>query len=144
GQTEYTMGWETEIDGKRCFFTADNFYHQDQFSGSGGWMGLNRSFPGPYARSAQKVLDAAPDWVLAEHGGPMEFNAEDFRRRVQWGDTAAKAADALAPSGDHRIDWSPHGVRIEPLVQRGKPGETLKATVLVENRRSSQRKLTIA
>jgi glyoxylase-like metal-dependent hydrolase (beta-lactamase superfamily II) len=65
---------------KRCYFTADNFFHQDTFSGSGGWMGLNRSSPPMYAASAQKVLDAAPEWVVAEHGGPFEFSAEDFRR----------------------------------------------------------------
>jgi hypothetical protein len=23
----------------RGFFTADNWFHQDQFSGTGGWMG---------------------------------------------------------------------------------------------------------
>src|SRR5439155_943996 len=83
---EFTMGVITKIDGKKCFFTADNFFHQDMFSGSGGWMGLNRSWPLPYAASAQKVLDAAPDWVLAEHGGPFEFSAEDFKRRVKWGE----------------------------------------------------------
>jgi len=32
-------------------------------------MGLNRSHPLLYAASAQKVLDAKPEWVLAEHGG---------------------------------------------------------------------------
>ena len=32
-------------------FTADNFFHQDQFSGSGGWMGLNRSSPVLYGQS---------------------------------------------------------------------------------------------
>src|SRR5262249_7810134 len=69
GQTEFTMAVETTIDGKKCLFTADNFFHQDQFSGSGGWMGLNRSFPLPYAASAKKVLDVSPEWVLAEHGG---------------------------------------------------------------------------
>jgi glyoxylase-like metal-dependent hydrolase (beta-lactamase superfamily II) len=37
GQTEFTMGVETEIDGKKCFFTADNSFPQGQFSGSGGW-----------------------------------------------------------------------------------------------------------
>ena len=45
-------------------------------------VGGQRS-PLPYAASAQKVLNASPDWVLAEHGGPFEFNAEDFRRRVR-------------------------------------------------------------
>src|SRR5207248_296601 len=29
GQSEFTMGVEATIDGKRCYFTADNFYHQD-------------------------------------------------------------------------------------------------------------------
>src|SRR5262249_43072625 len=101
GQTEYTMGVEATIDGKKCFFTADNFFHHDLYSGTGGWMGLNRSFPLVYAASAQKVLDVEPDWVLAEHGSAMEFSAEDFRRRVEWGKAAAKAADALCVSGDH-------------------------------------------
>jgi hypothetical protein len=124
---------ETVIDGKRCFFTADNYFHQDMFSGSGGWMGLNRSFPPLYAASAQKVLDAAPDWVLAEHGGPFEFHAEDFRRRVQWGKAAAKAADALSLSGSHEHDWNPHRIRVEPLLQQAWPGGTVKAKLVVHN-----------
>src|ERR1700722_10339898 len=32
GQSWYTSGIEATLDGKRCFFTADNFFHQDQFS----------------------------------------------------------------------------------------------------------------
>jgi glyoxylase-like metal-dependent hydrolase (beta-lactamase superfamily II) len=144
GQTEYTMGVETTIDGKRCFFTADNFFHQDQFSGSGGWMGLNRSFPLPYADSAQTVLDARPDWVLAEHGGAMEFSAEDFRRRVEWGKVSAKAADAICVSGNHRHDWNPHRVHVEPLVQKAKPGAMLKGLLVAENPLARRGKLTVA
>lgn len=127
GQSFYTMGVAATIDGKRCWFTADNFFHQDQYSGTGGWMGLNRSWPLPYAQSAQKVLDAAPDWVLAEHGGPYVFSAEDYRRRVQWGEASAKAADALCVSGRHRHDWDPYRVQVLPLLQAVNPGA--KATV---------------
>jgi glyoxylase-like metal-dependent hydrolase (beta-lactamase superfamily II) len=145
GQTEFTMGVETQIDGKKCFFTADNFFHQDQFSGSGGWMGLNRSYPLPYSESAQKVLDARPDWVLAEHGGAMEFNAEDFRRRVEWGKESAKAADALCVSGNHRRDWDPHRIHVEPLIQKAKPGASRKATLVIGNplARPSKQALTL-
>jgi glyoxylase-like metal-dependent hydrolase (beta-lactamase superfamily II) len=143
GQTEYTMGVETTIDGKHCFFTADNFFHQDQFSGSGGWMGLNRSFPLPYAESAQKVLDAAPDWVLAEHGGAMEFSAEDFRRRVQWGKASAQAADAICVSGQHRMDWDPHGVHVEPLVQKARAGHLVSAVLVAGNPLARLRKITV-
>jgi glyoxylase-like metal-dependent hydrolase (beta-lactamase superfamily II) len=133
GQTEFTMGVESTIDGKRCYFTADNFFHQNQFSGSGGWMGLNRSYPLPYAESAEKVLKAAPDWVLAEHGGPFEYSAEDFKRRVQWGKVSAAAADALCVSGNHRHDWDPHCVHLEPVVQRARRGDVLKCTLVASN-----------
>jgi hypothetical protein len=137
------MGVETTIDGKRCYFTADNFFHQDMFSGSGGWMGLNRSFPPLYAASAKKVLDAAPEWVLAEHGGPFEFSAEDFRRRVEWGRVSAKAADALCQSGNHQHDWNPHRVHFEPLVQKAKPGAKVQGTLVVTNLLTAREKLTV-
>jgi glyoxylase-like metal-dependent hydrolase (beta-lactamase superfamily II) len=142
GQTEYTMGVESVIDGKRCYFTADNFFHQDMFSGSGGWMGLNRSFPGPYAESAAKILAAKPEWVLAEHGGPFEFVAEDWRRRVEWGKVSAKAADALSPSGDHRHDWNPHRVRIEPIRVALKAGQEVPLTLVADNILDRPRTLT--
>lgn len=122
GQTAFTCGIETTIDGKKCVFTADNFFHQAQFSGSGGWMGLNRSTPVAYGTSAAKVLALAPDWVLAEHGGPYVFDAEDYRRRAKWGETAGKAADAVSPTGSHRDDWNPHRVHAEPCLQTAKPG----------------------
>jgi len=143
GQTEFTMGWETVIDGKRCFFTADNWFHQDQFSGTGGWMGLNRSWPLPYAASARQVLDARPEWVLAEHGGPFEFNEEDWKRRVRWGEVSARAADATCPSGNHRHDWDPSRVHVEPLLHRAKPGTTLKATLVATNVLKQAQKLTL-
>ncbi|MGL4424031.1 MAG: MBL fold metallo-hydrolase, partial [Gemmataceae bacterium] len=129
GQTVYTASFQTTIDSKRVLFTADNFFHHEQFSGTGGWMGLNRSFPGAYAESAQAVLDAKPDWILAEHGGPFEFNAADFRRRVAWGRESANAANKLCASGDHRQDWNPHTTRIEPFHLNGQPGERLTLQV---------------
>lgn len=141
GQSDFTMGVQTSIDGKKCFFTADNFFHQDQYSGTGGWMGLNRSLPLPYAASAQKVLDAAPDWVLAEHGGAFEFNAEDFRRRVRWGQACAAAADAISPSGEHRCDWDPHRVQLKPLLQKARPGAKVQFTLAASNPLKSARAL---
>lgn len=133
GQSYFTMGVETTIDGKRCLFTADNFFHQDMYSGTGGWMGLNRSSPLYYAQSAKKVLDLAPEWVLAEHGGPFEFSAEDFRRRVLWGEEGGKVLDALSLSGDHMCDWDPHRVHVEPVIHKAKAGAMVKATLVVNN-----------
>ena len=131
GQTWFTAGIEATIDGKHSLFTADNWFHQEQYSGSGGWMGLNRSSPAVYAASARKVLEIAPERVLAEHGGPFAFAAEDFRRRVRWGEAAGKACDALCVSGDHREDWTPHRVTVEPVLQTVPAGGQFRATIRV-------------
>lgn len=133
GQSYFTMAVETTIDGKHCVFTADNFFHQDMYSGTGGWMGLNRSSPPYYAESARKIADIKPEWVLAEHGGPFEFNAEDFRRRILWGEGAGKALDQLSPSGTHLIDWDPHRVHVEPIVQKAKAGAKIESTLVASN-----------
>ena len=133
GQTYFTMGLQTAIDGRQCYFTADNFFHADQFSGSGGWSGRNRGWPDLYAQSAQAVLDAKPDWVLAEHGGAFAFNTEDFQRRVAWGKAAAKAADVISPSGRFRRDWNPSRVQVEPLLVRVRAGETARTSVVIDN-----------
>jgi glyoxylase-like metal-dependent hydrolase (beta-lactamase superfamily II) len=143
GQTVFAMGVEVEVDGKKCFFTGDNVYHVDQYSGSGGWSGFNRGLPGGYARSAQRILDGRPDWVLAEHGGAFEFNAEDFRRRVRWAEKAAAAADALSPSGNHGHDWDPHRIQVEPFLIAGIPGRTVKVQLVVANPTTHERTLTI-
>jgi glyoxylase-like metal-dependent hydrolase (beta-lactamase superfamily II) len=143
GQTLFTMGVETTIDGKKCLFTADNFFHHDLYSGTGGWMGLNRSGPNLYEQSARKVLSIKPDWVLAEHGSAMEFSEEDFSRRVEWAREAGKAADALSPSGRYRHDWNPHHVRVEPVLQKAKAGSTVKGELFVENVLGKPRKLTV-
>jgi glyoxylase-like metal-dependent hydrolase (beta-lactamase superfamily II) len=145
GQSWFTSGIETTIDGKRCMFTADNFFHQDQFSGTGGWMGLNRSSPAVYGTSAKKVLDIAPEWILAEHGGPYVFDQEDYRRRVTWGEVAGRAADALCVCGDHRIDWTPHRVTIEPVLQTAKPGDeiTVRVTLSESERPDSGATVTL-
>jgi glyoxylase-like metal-dependent hydrolase (beta-lactamase superfamily II) len=124
GQTYYTMAVETTIDGKRCVFTGDNFFHVDLYSGTGGWMGLNRSWPSLYRQSAEKLLRLRPQWVLAEHGGAFEFHTEDVQRRVRWAAAAGQAADRLAPSGKAERDWNPHRIHVEPLLAEIKAGES--------------------
>lgn len=118
GQTEFAMGVESTIDDHRVLFTGDNFYRADQYSGSGGWSGHNRGLPSGYARSIEKILELKPDWIAAEHGGAMAFSPSDFVLRLDWARESAAAANALSPSGDHRRDWNPHLVTVEPAILR--------------------------
>lgn len=143
GQTLFTMGVETTIAGKKCLFTADNFFHHDLYSGTGGWMGLNRSGPTLYAASARKVSSIRPDWVLAEHGSAMEFSEADFARRAEWADLAARTADAVCVSRSHRHDWNPHHVRVEPVLLQAMPGKEVSAELVVEDVLGKRRTLSV-
>jgi glyoxylase-like metal-dependent hydrolase (beta-lactamase superfamily II) len=140
GQTAFAMGVEVVVDGKRCLFTGDNFYRADQYSGSGGWSGLNRGLPGGYVQTTRQVMALRPDWVLAEHGGAFEYKAEDFRRRLRWAEEAAAAADALSPSGRHAVDWDPHRIRVEPILLAAIPGRSVRAQVVVTNPTGEERR----
>lgn len=132
GQTEFAMGIELRIDGRKVLFTGDNFYRAGQYSGSGGWSGHNRGLPAGYVRSLEKIIALKPDWILAEHGGAMEYSADDFALRLAWAKEAVAAADALAECGDHRIDWNPHRIAIAPAIIRAKPNDIVEATIFVD------------
>lgn len=133
GQTVFAMGVEAQIDGKKCLFTGDNFYHHDQYTGSGGWSGRNRGLPAGYAASTDLILKMRPDWILAEHGGAFEFHPEDFRRRREFALRAAELADRLSPRGDHRVDWDPQRIRIEPLITPATAGATIRCQLKIDN-----------
>ena len=143
GQTLFGMGLEVAVDGKRCVFTGDNFYHADQYTGSGGWSALNRGLPGGYARTARRILESRPDWILAEHGGAFAFNGEDFRRRVRWAEAAAAAADAISLSGNHEWDWNLHRVRVEPHLAEVRAGKQLAVELVVTNPSTRERRFKV-
>ena len=143
GQTIFGMGLEVTVDGKRCVFTGDNFYHAGQYTGSGGWSALNRGLPRGYERTARRILEARPDWILAEHGGAFAFNEEDFRRRVRWAADAAAAADAVSLSGNHQWDWDLHRVRVEPHIAEVRAGKKLTAELVVTNPSARERRFKV-
>lgn len=81
---------------------------------------------------ADSKPDAPKSWEqitpgLAEHGGPYVFDKEDYRRREKWGQVAGMACDALC--GDHRRDWTPHRVSVEPELQTAKPNSEIAMRV---------------
>lgn len=133
GHSGFASAIVTEIDGKKVVFVGDSFLHPDQGGGSGGWSGFNGGFPGDYAGSAAAVLSLRPDWILASRGGPFEFVAADWERRVEWANAAAGACDRLSPSGRHRLDWDPNLVRVEPFLSRAAPAAAVRVEIIVTN-----------
>src|SRR5205814_849416 len=55
---------------------------------------------------------------------------------------SARAADALSPGGDHRHDWNPHRVRIEPIRVTAKAGQEVRLTLVADNVLDRPRTLT--
>ena len=84
-------------------------------------------------KSVEKIHAMRPDWILAEHGGAFEFHAEDFRRRRDFAIRAGELADRISPHGDHRVDWDPQRVRVEPLICPAFAGERVKLRVVIDN-----------
>lgn len=141
--TRFGSAVESDVDGKRVLFAGDAFLHPDQEPGCGGWSGLNGSLPEDYAAGAEKVLRLQPDYVLASRGGAYTFVQDDWERRVRWAREAGRAADLLSPSGDHRRDWDPQAVRVEPFVSTAAAGEGVSVELVARNRLDRPRRLEI-
>lgn len=122
-----------ELDGKSVVFSGDAFLHPDQEGGSGGWSGLNGGLPADYVAGAELILEARPDWILASRGGAFEFVAADWERRLAWSRAAAAACDRLSFSGDHRADWNPNRIRVEPFVSRAAPDRLAQVEIVAAN-----------
>jgi hypothetical protein len=131
--TWFASAVETVIDQKRCLFVGDAFLPPDVDGGSGGWSGLNRALPADVAVAANLLLRIKPDWILASRGGSFEFNEADARRRLAWAQSAGAAADQLSPSGEHRKDWDPQLVRVEPFLSRSAAGRDAGVELVVRN-----------
>ena len=130
------MGVETTIDGKRCLFTADNFFHQDQFSGTGGWMGLNRSSPAVYGTSAKKVLDIAPGVGAGRARRAVRVQRRGLPPAGEVGRGGGQGgATRCASAATTCRDWNPHRVDVEPVLQTAKPGDELEGRVRLSQRR---------
>lgn len=122
---------ETVIDQKHCLFAGDAFLPPDV--GGAGWSGFNRALPSQVVDAVKLLLKIKPDWVLVSRGASHEFNEADARRRLAWAQAAVAAADALSPSGDHRLNWDPQRVAVEPFRTRSSPGREVGVELLVRN-----------
>jgi len=67
GQTWWHCAFDTQIDGSHVLFSGDNFQPPTRWNGTGGFCGYNGSHFSGFARSAQIVLDMAPDLICNGH-----------------------------------------------------------------------------
>lgn len=130
GQTEFAMGLEVELDGRKVLFTGDNFYHRTQYSGSGGWSGHNRGLPRGYSYSIRKIKELQPAWILAAHGGAMEYSDADFTLREFWASGAAIATEVLSHSDNAARLWNPHSITVVPAVKHVRPGDKFEVRIV--------------
>ncbi len=134
GQTWWHCAFDAHIDGRHVLFSGDNFQPPSRWNGTGGFCAFNGSrFGEGFARSAQVVLDMAPDLICNGHGCIYPFSADQYRRIVRWSDGAEESVRALCAHDDWLAAYDPRGMRLQPFVQRVRPGKKLELTFVFTN-----------
>lgn len=144
--TRFGSAIETTIEGKRCLFVGDAFLPAETGGGSGGWSGANGALPADVSAGVALLQRLKPAWVLASRGGAFEYSEADAQRRLEWAQAAGKSADRLSASGNHRVDWDPCLVIVEPFATRTAPGRDVGVEILIRNpsRRDASLQIYIA
>ena len=134
GQTWWHCAFDASIDGEHVLFSGDNFQPPSRWNGTGGFCAFNGSrFVEGFQRSAQAVLDMAPSLICNGHGCIYPFSADQYRRILRWSARAEDQVRALCASDDWRSVYDPRALRLEPFVQRVRPGRTVQLTFVVTN-----------
>lgn len=118
GQTDLHSGYYSQIDGKKVFFSGDNFYPAQQWGGTGGLSSLNGgNLINGWPRSIKLLLKIKPDWVLASHGHPFLFSAEDFKCRLNWADKAVEVMKNISDEEDLQLCFNQQLFKTYPYSQ---------------------------
>lgn len=106
GQTWAHAAFMTTIDRQKVFFAGDSFQPASRWNGTGGFCAYNNSrFRDGFIPSAHLIQEWSPNLVAAGHGCCYHYSTAKFTKIAHWAETAAKAAEALCPSGDMDVDY---------------------------------------
>ena len=143
GQTWWHCAFDTSIAGHQVLFSGDNFQPPTRWNGTGGFCAYNGSrFAEGFARSAQTVIDIAPDIICNGHQIIYRFAAAHYRRILRWSEHSERALQALCPSPDWRADYDYRALRCEPFVSKAQAGSQLKLKLVCHNHAETARVLT--
>lgn len=145
GQTWWHCAFAAPIDGQWVLFSGDNFQPPSRWNGTGGFCAFNGSrFQEGFSRSAQLVLDLAPDLICNGHGCVYRFAASHYRRILRWSAQAERAVRDLCPSEEWLVDYDCRACCWEPFVSRARPGQKLELILVYHNHRAQEMGLKAA
>ncbi len=132
GQTNFHSGYYSQIDGKKVFFTGDNFFPTQKWGGTGGHSSLNGGdLVKGWPHSIKLMLKINPDWVLASHSLPFLFRVEDFKARLRWVDNAVETMKKISDEKEFQLCFNQQLLRTYPYSQL--KNDTLKVVFTAEN-----------
>ena len=118
GQTDLHSGYFAVIDGRKVFFTGDNFFPAQQWGGTGGLSSFNGGDPeNGWRRSIKLLLRLEPEWVLASHTHPFMFRRADFEKRLDWTYKIVDAMKAIAADEHYQLTFNQHLFKVFPYSQ---------------------------
>jgi len=118
GQTDLHAGYFAVIDGRKAFFSGDNFYPAQQWGGTGGLSSFNGGDPeNGWRRSIKLLLRLEPEWALASHMHPFMFRRADFEQRLDWTYEIVDAMKAIAADEHYQLTFNQHIYKVFPYSQ---------------------------
>jgi len=131
GQTDFHAGYFAVIDGRKVFFSGDNFYPAQQWGGTGGFSSFNGGDPeNGWRRSIKLLLRLEPEWVLASHMHPFMFRRADFEQRLDWTYEIVDAMKAIAADEHYQLTFNQHIYKVFPYSQPAAAAFSVEFTVV--------------
>ena len=111
GQTWWHCCFMILIDGRKVFFSGDNFTPLSRYGGGCVPCSFNNGrLEDGYLKSAELVLKYKPDVIASGHWVYYHFTESRFRKIIQWAHHASDVIRQLCPTGDIEKDYYNMGV----------------------------------
>ncbi len=147
GQTEFAMGLNGVIDGKKVVFTGDNIFADPSAPQETGHEAIVARNSGiledGYIEGAELLTRLEPDLLVGGHSYVMDHPAALIQRYRDWAYGIREIFRGLSPDEEYRYWFDPFWVRADPYRSIVHPGATTQIQLEVRNFRSRPQKHSI-
>ncbi|HEY3396763.1 MAG TPA: MBL fold metallo-hydrolase [Armatimonadota bacterium] len=147
GQTDFTVGIELKLDGKRILFNGDNQFYTGRRGGNGHEAVVARNGSQvdlQYLAGAKIQAKIKPDWILTGHSSEIEKPEGQIKSYLEWAKRLPEAMRQFSFFDPYALYLDPYWCVFEPWIQRVAPGEKGKVEIVVRNLYPEAREFWVA
>jgi len=136
GQTWYAAGIELDLGSHRVLFTGDNLFYTQRPGGSGHEAVVARNgsqIDRQYLAGAEKLVQIAPDWILAGHSSEIEKPERQIRNFLRWARELPEQFAQFSFFDAYSLYLNPYWCVFDPFIQRVAPGQESSVEIILRN-----------